>query len=225
MKKIFRCKINSRIFPTQYIILLPGLAFSEKQLDSTLDKCRNQTLLVMYHWCTLITLQYRTSESSENFHFVTECFCYRSTRLKHSLHNKALVEFLKKEREKSNYYSFSRICLYFLDTVYPHLEHQFANFNTFFSQEFNTQHEPWVEINHWRHNKRISFFMTTIYLLLGRLFCVSFHQIHSLLGGSLFYFLQTMFLFFLLHIFSCNYLKECNGRLITKLMDTRIKSK
>ena len=144
---------------------------------------------------------------------------------KHSLHNKALVEFLKKERENPDYYSFSRICLYFLDTAYPLLEHQFANFNPFFSQEFNTQHEPWVEINNWRHNKRISFFMTTIYLLLDGLFCVSFQHTHFLLGGSLFYFLQTMFLFFLLHVFSCNYLKEHNGRLITKLTNTRIKSK
>lgn len=179
----------------------------------------------MYHWCTLITLQYRTSESSENFHFVTECSCYRSTRLKHSLHNKALVEFLKKEREKSKLLQVFQNLSLFSGHSLSTSGTPVCKFQHFFSQEFNTQHEPWVEINNWRHNKRISFFMTTIYLLLGRLFCVSFHQIHSLLGGSLFYFLQTMFLFFLLHIFSCNYLKECNGRLITKLMDTRIKSK
>lgn len=156
---------------------------------------------------------------------MTECSCYRSTRLKHSLHNKALVEFLKKEREKSKLLQvFQNLSLFSGHSLFTSGT-PVCKFQHFVPQEFNTQHEPWVEINNWRHNKRISFFMTTIYLLLGRLFCVSFHQIHSLLGGSLFYFLQTMFLFFLLHIFSCNYLKECNGRLITKLMDTRMKSK
>ena len=52
---------------------------------------------------------------------------------KHLLHDKALLGcFLK---EKSRLLQFFRVCLYFLDTVYPSVEYRSAKISRLFFQE------------------------------------------------------------------------------------------
>ena len=63
-----------------------------------------------------------------------------------------------------------------------------------------------------------------IYLLLNRLLCISIHKIHSLLWEPFLHVLQTLVLFFLLHVFPYNITKGSNIKLVasTKQLDWAI---